>query len=87
MQIRDAVELIQMEYAECPELSLTLCQARCLWGFSDELCERALAALIGSGFLARTPEGAFVRRSARTGADGDRTASGCGQGQNRSALT
>ena len=64
MPIVEAVELIQMEYAEMPELKLTFCQAQRLWNFSDELCERALTALMASGFLARTSEGSYVRRSA-----------------------
>ena len=63
MPIVDAVELIRMEYAELPELRLTFWQAQRLWNLSEELCERALMALIASGFLARTPDGAYVRRS------------------------
>jgi hypothetical protein len=63
MQIIEAVELIQMEYAEMPELKLTFWQAQRLWNFSEELCERALTAVISSGFLARTPDGGYVRRS------------------------
>ena len=62
MQVIEAVELIQMEYAEMPELKLTFWQAQRLWNFSEELCERALTALISSGFLARTEDGAYVRR-------------------------
>lgn len=62
MPVDDAAELIQMEYAEMPELRLTLRQARRLWNLSEDLCERALSVLTGSGFLTRTPDGAFVRR-------------------------
>jgi len=62
MPIQDAIELIQMEYAEMPELRLTFSQARRLWNFSEELCERALTELLGSGFLGRTADGSFVRR-------------------------
>lgn len=62
MQVEEAVELIQMEYQEMPELRLTFWQARRLWNLSDELCERALSALTGSGFLVRAPDGAYVRR-------------------------
>ena len=64
MPIVEAVELIQMEYAEMPELKLTFWQAQRLWKFSDELCERALTALMASGFLAQTPDGSYFRRSA-----------------------
>jgi hypothetical protein len=63
MPIIDAVELIRMEYSELPEPRLTFWQAQRLWNFSEELCERALTALMASGFLARTPDGAYVRRS------------------------
>jgi hypothetical protein len=59
----DVVELMQMEYAEMPELRLTLRQARRLWNVSTALCERALDTLIGIGFLARTADGAYIRRS------------------------
>jgi hypothetical protein len=62
MSLTEAVELIQMEYAEMPELRLTFCQAQRLWNFSEELCERALTVLMGSGFLVRTPDGSYVRR-------------------------
>jgi hypothetical protein len=62
MQVSEAVELIQMEYAEMPALRLTFWQAQRLWNLSEELCERALTALIASGSLARTPDGAYVRR-------------------------
>lgn len=63
MPIIDAVELIRLEYSELPELRLTFWQAQRLWSFSEELCERALTALITSGFLARTPDGAYIRRN------------------------
>ena len=62
MSLTEAVELIQMEYAEMPELRLTFSQAQRLWNFSEELCERALTVLMGSGFLVRTPDGSYVRR-------------------------
>ena len=64
MPIHEAVQLIQMEYAEMPELRLTFSQARRLWNFSEELCERALTELLMSGFLGRTPDGSYVRRGA-----------------------
>lgn len=68
LDVEEAVELIQMEYAEMPELRLTFWQAQRLWNLSDELCQRALAALTGSGYLARTSDGAYVHsRSSRTG--------------------
>jgi hypothetical protein len=68
LDVGEAVELIQMEYAEMPELRLTFWQAQRLWSFPEELCRQALAVLTGSGFLARTSDGAYVhRRSSRTG--------------------
>ena len=60
LNVEEAVELIQMEYAEMPELKLSFWQAQRLWNLSDELCQRALAVLIGSGFLSRTPDGSYV---------------------------
>lgn len=64
LQVEDAAELIQMEYAEMPGLKLTFWQARRLWNLSEDLCARALAALTASGFLAQTSDGAYVRRGA-----------------------
>jgi hypothetical protein len=56
LDVDEAVELIQMEYAEMPELKLTFWQAQRLWNLSDDLCHRALEALVGSGFLTLTLE-------------------------------
>jgi hypothetical protein len=64
LHVDDAVELMKMEYSEMPELKLTVRQARRLWNLSEELCERALAALTKSGFLRRTPDDAYVRAHA-----------------------
>lgn len=64
MEFQDVVELMRMEYAEMPELKLTLRQAQRLWNVSTALCERALETLAGSGFLVRTPDGAYIRRTA-----------------------
>lgn len=63
MQVDEAVQLIQMEYAETPDLKLTFAQARRLWNLSTELCERALTLLTGSGFLVQTADDQYVRRS------------------------
>jgi hypothetical protein len=72
--IVEVVELIQMEYAELPDLRLTFWQARRLWNLSEELCERALRDLVASGFLAQTPDGSYVRGSSSP-ADAERAAS------------
>ena len=69
MQVQDAMELIRLEYAENPELQLTFWQARHLWRLSDELCERALAGLVRSGFLIRTSEGGYARSRGREQVD------------------
>jgi len=61
IHVDEAIELMKMEYAEMPELKLTFCQARRLWNLSDEMCERALTALTGSGFLRRARDGSYVR--------------------------
>ena len=61
LQLRETVELIRLEYHEMPGLHLTFWQAQRLWNLSEELCERALEALVGSGFLLRTRDGAYVR--------------------------
>jgi hypothetical protein len=63
-QVSDLIELMRMEYAEIPELKLTFWQAQRLWNIPGEVCERALASLIKTGFLARTGDGLYVRRSA-----------------------
>jgi hypothetical protein len=64
LEVEEAAQLMQMEYAEMPGLRLTFWQAQRLWNLSDELCQRALATLTGSGYLARTPDGAYVRSGA-----------------------
>ena len=59
---------VRNEYLEMPGLSLTLGQAQRMWQLRRSECEHLLGALVESGFLARTPTGAFVRRSGRGGA-------------------
>ena len=48
--LSEAVELIQTEYLEMPGLRLTSDQAQKLCNLSNELCDRALGALVDSGF-------------------------------------
>ena len=62
LEFREVIELMRMEYAEMPELKLTFWQAQHLWNLSVDQCERALAALTASGFLAQTCDGAYVLR-------------------------
>ena len=52
---------IRAEYSEMPGLNLTPAQAQRLWGLDRESCEALLNDLLGSGFLARTRDGSFVR--------------------------
>ena len=59
---------VRNEYLEMPGLSLTLGQAQRMWQLRRTECETLLGALVDSGFLARTPSGAFVRASGRGGA-------------------
>ena len=53
---------IRAEYREMPGLKLTGAQAQRLWGIDRQSCDRLMAGLVTSGFLARTHDGAFVRR-------------------------
>jgi hypothetical protein len=62
-QVEQLITLIRMEYLEMPDLKLTLRQAVRLWDTPPESCEAALDVLVLSGFLARTRDGAFLRRS------------------------
>lgn len=56
------VHRIRAEYGEMPGLKLTAAQAQRLWDLDRELCDALMADLVNSGFLARTRDGAFVRR-------------------------
>jgi hypothetical protein len=54
---------IRSEYREMPGLNVTRDQARCLWALDPDECDRLLAHLVGSGFLARTAQNTYVRAS------------------------
>lgn len=56
------VSRIRSEYGEMPGLKLTVAQAQRLWDLDRELCDSLMADLVMSGFLARTRDGAYVRR-------------------------
>jgi hypothetical protein len=62
-QVERLIALIRMEYLEMPDLKLTLRQAVRLWDAPAEPCEAALDVLVLSGFLARTRDGSFLRRT------------------------
>ena len=49
------------EYLEMPGLSLTVPQARRLWGIDASRCEQLLEELVGRHFLRRTNRGLYVR--------------------------
>jgi hypothetical protein len=59
--VADALRRVKGEFLEMPGLKLTASQAQRLWGLDRESCEALLGALVDANFLARTPEGAFVR--------------------------
>jgi hypothetical protein len=54
---------IRSEYREMPGLNVTRDQARCLWALDPDECDRLLAHLVRSGFLARTAQNTYVRAS------------------------
>jgi hypothetical protein len=62
--VNNAIELIQMEYAELPGLALTFWQVQRLFRLSDDVCTSALSDLVGRGCLERTGTGQYVRRPA-----------------------
>jgi hypothetical protein len=64
-RVREALLRIRTEYVEMPDLMLTNRQAQRLWNLSHDVCEVALAALVGEGFLAQAPNGAYVRPGVR----------------------
>ena len=61
IHVERAANLIRIEYDEMPGLQLTFWQAQRLWNMTEELCDRALAVLLTSGFLVRTHDGRFRR--------------------------
>ncbi len=64
LRIRETLERIQGEFQELPGLRLTVAQAQRLWRLDRSVCDALLAALVDARFLARTPDGAFVRGTA-----------------------
>lgn len=62
---QQALVHLQAEYLELPGLSLTLWQAARLCGVSKDLVRAALGALVATGFLVQTVDGAYLRRGTR----------------------
>lgn len=60
--IQDVVSRIRGEFLEMPGLRLTREQARRLWRLDETACEAVLGALVDARFLAKTRDGAFVRK-------------------------
>lgn len=58
-----AVARIAVDYIEMPDLVVTARQAGRLWNIPADVCDRALASLVDSGFLMQTRAGAFLRRA------------------------
>lgn len=59
--LTDLLQRIRGEFLEMPGLRLTARQAQRLWGLDPSACAALLEALIATGFLKRTGDGAFVR--------------------------
>jgi hypothetical protein len=62
-KVDEVVADIRAAYEETPDLQLTLFQAQHAWNLSADLCERALHALLLSGFLNQTQAGFYIRRA------------------------
>ncbi len=67
--VHDLMTLMQMEFSEMPDLSLTLWQAERLWSAPRETCEEALGRLLQTGFLFQMRDGRFVRSGAPRASD------------------
>jgi len=61
----DARTRIQMAFMEMPEMRLTRAQVRRLLNLPADVCEDALVALVRSGFLIESLDGALARGSRR----------------------
>jgi len=59
----DILRRIRAEFSEMPGLKVTVAQAQRLWAIDPQTCERAIASLTESGFLARTRDGAVIVRA------------------------
>jgi hypothetical protein len=54
------LRLIRAEYRDMPGLSLTRPQMQRLWGFSPDMCNELVDALIGANILRVTDAGNYV---------------------------
>ena len=60
---RNALIRVRSEFQEMPCMRLTLAQARSLFGLEAPASDWILQRLVAEGFLSRTAQGEFVRRS------------------------
>ena len=64
VEIPDALlDRVRSEFVEMPGLNLSTSQAARLWGLDATMSERVLGRLEELGFLLRTREKRFVRRT------------------------
>lgn len=61
--VRMAMSRIQSEYAEMPEMKLTVDQVCRLLVLPADACRVALATLVQAGFLQQARDGSFLRES------------------------
>lgn len=54
------LELIQAEYREMPDLSLSKAQMQRLWGFDPFICDALVDALTAARVLRRTTNGTYM---------------------------
>ena len=57
------LQRVRGEFEEMPGVRVTFHQARALFGLPGSLCEWILSRLLDEGFLARTSDGVYVRRT------------------------
>ena len=53
---RKLVQRIREEFDDFPDLRMTVTEAARFWGLDRATCERVLAELLRTGFLARGPD-------------------------------
>jgi hypothetical protein len=64
VHVQDWLQLIRAEFDELPDLQLTQRQVERLWNLDTTVAEAILGALLSTGFLRQTRQGAYVRGDA-----------------------
>lgn len=59
----DIGQRVRAEFLEMPGLRLTCEQGQRLWGLDEHTCRRHLQSLVDAGFLAKTSQGLYTRRT------------------------